>query len=154
MCRGSNVESCASGRRIALIAAGWFVLCALLGCHKSHPTPVYPTRGKVFYQGKPAMGAFVVFHALAGEENPAAPRATVGPDGEFALSTFAKEDGAPAGDYAVSVEWRKLIKRPDGETEAGANLLPPRYAKPETSGLRATVSPTSQNELPAFDLTR
>jgi hypothetical protein len=138
----------------------WVCLAGLAllgdGCN-AHPDrlPVYPVRGKVLYQGQPAAGAYVSFHPADPDAKlPVGPRAVVGGDGSFVLSTYVKEDGAPAGDYVVTVEWRKPVRRPDGETEPGPNLLPPRYQTPKTSGLRATVSARSENELPPFQLTR
>lgn len=143
---------------------GWYVrwlwlawLVLLSGGCNSYPDrlPVYPVRGKVLYQGQPAAGAFVSFHpAVPDAKLPVGPRAMVNSDGIFVLSTYTKEDGAPAGNYAVTVEWRKPVQRPDGETEPGPNLLPSRYQNPKTSGLRATVSAQSENELPPFQLTR
>jgi hypothetical protein len=58
-------------------------------------------------------------------------------DGTFALSTYTANDGAPAGEYAVTVVWWKPLV--DANGKPGPNLLPERYARPETTPLRATV---------------
>lgn len=57
----------------------------------------------------------------------------------------------PAGEYAVTVEWRE--KSQSGvEKIGGKNLLPTRYSKPGSSGLRCTVE-AGKNEVPPFELT-
>jgi hypothetical protein len=60
-------------------------------------------------EGKPAVGAFLVFHALAGGEGLPAnkPTATVEDkdSGICKPTTWKPEDGLPAGDYAVTVLW-------------------------------------------------
>ena len=45
-------------------------------------------------------------------------------NGEFELTTYRTGDGAPAGTYVVTLEW----KRPDDHPEQGAELLPPSTA--------------------------
>ena len=110
------------------------------GCYKQADDrlPVFPTRGKVFYRGKPADGALVQLHPL-NLDKPLAfnPRARVGANGTFALTTYDVHDGAPAGAYAVSIDWRRKLS--DDETEEGVRLLPIRYSHPDTSGLRVQV---------------
>jgi hypothetical protein len=60
----------------------------------------------VLFEGRPARGALVVFHPLDDPRPKAVkPRATVGRDGNFDLFTYSASDGAPAGNYAVSVVW-------------------------------------------------
>jgi len=119
--------------------------------------PVYPVRGQVFYEGQPTPGALVILHPL-NDPDPRAPRpvARVGPDGSFAPTTYHADDGAPAGEYAVTVAWVKEVDNqnaPREEQREPRSLLPERYGKPETSGLRVHVQ-KGHNELPPFRLTR
>ncbi len=79
----------------------------------------------------------------------AVPTATVQDDGTFALTTFAKGDGAPAGDYVATVQWFRVAK--DGSV--GGNALPKRYASPTTSPLTVTIL-EGKNELPPFTFHR
>jgi hypothetical protein len=86
--------------------AGWLVpvvaiVCA--GCSRSGPT-LYPVRGKVLFEGQPARGATLVLHPLGNSvPNAIKPRAFVDRDGGFEVFTYAAGDGAPAGEYAVTV---------------------------------------------------
>lgn len=112
-------------------------------------TPRYPVTGKVLFEGKPAEHAMVVFHPVgASGPDTVKPTAKVGPDGTFKLPAQHADDGAPAGEYKVSVElWLAGVRAEDPPS----NRLPAKYSKPETSGLTATVS-AGPNELATFDL--
>ena len=129
-------------------------LTTMLGACCSRPDgrlKVYPVRGQVFVNGKPAAGATVFLHPLGQWDTPAMkPNGKVEADGSFRLSTYVSGDGAPAGDYAVTVRWGKL--NPLGG-KAGPNKSPGRYSDPKTSMLRARVKEVS-NELEPFRLTR
>jgi hypothetical protein len=124
-------------------------------CSGANRPPVYPVHGQLFYQGKPAANALVVFHALDenGGTSGMRPHATVQADGSYALGTYGAEDGAPAGEYAVTVEWwlAGQNKRGAEGDDAPTNHLPARFASPKTSRLAATVQPGT-NEVPAFNL--
>src|SRR5687767_4512279 len=70
--------------------------------------PVYPVQGSLFVKGKPAVGAAVTFHPLpleSGKSTALTSRATVSDDGTFRLATYNLDDGAPEGEYAVTVYW-------------------------------------------------
>jgi hypothetical protein len=136
----------------------FLALLALAGssCGRGHGRkPVYPVRGQVSYGGKPIPGAVIVFHAqndpeLAGMR----PTAHVKADGSFAVTTYDSGDGCPAGVYALTVSWHKQVAAREGQEESDAPLLallPPRFGRPETSGLRATVE-KRPNELPLIYL--
>lgn len=118
--------------------------------------PVYPVRGRVTFRGQPASGAFVVFHRVgapaAATGEPVRPSAKVGADGAFALTSFDENDGAPAGAYAVTVQWNKLVTR-GNESLAGPNVIPAPYAKPESTPLKVTVD-AGENALAPFELER
>ncbi len=126
------------------------LLVPLLGtsCSRRTGVPVYPVHGRVLYRGKPLPGAFVIFHSLEEESHPR-PLGYAEADGSFTLTTYQNGDGAPAGDYAVTVEWRKPpLKDNDPPPH---NLLPARYARPNTSGLHRRVE-SGSNELPPIQL--
>jgi hypothetical protein len=146
------------GRRTAALIGCGGLLAAAVGCSDAGGAarvPVFPVKGTVRFEGRPASGAFVVFHPRSaprpGEETP---RSTgqVQPDGAFELTTTSQADGAPAGDYAVTVQWTKLIKQ-GGDTVAGPNVIPPIYGRPETTPLKVTVK-DAPNQLDPFNITK
>ena len=124
----------------------------LVGCGSSGPerTPVFKTAGKITFNNQPLEGAFLVLHPKTPAADAPRPTAHVKPDGTFEPTTFDTADGAPAGEYVVTIEWHKLVKS-GGEWVQGPNLLPAKYSNPATSGIVVQVA-ESQNELPAIVL--
>jgi len=96
--------------------------------------------------------AIVTFHppdpeAAAAAKEPS-PSAKTDEQGYFTLTSYAKGDGAPEGEYTVTVTWFRSYRT--GQTEddtTTANFLPARYANPATSGLKVVVN-AGDNELP------
>lgn len=134
---------------LLLLAATAFLAA---GCsNKETRKPVFPVHGRVLFDGKPTPHALVLFHPLGTEDKDAVrPRGQVGPDGTFTLTTYESGDGAPAGDYRVTVElWLSAGKGDEGPT----SRLPARYGNPKTSGLTATVD-AGPTELQPFQLKR
>jgi hypothetical protein len=119
-----------------------------VGCGKGDSrTPTHAVRGKVTDGSKPLAHAQVVFHPIATTAGTPKPRAKTDANGEFSLTTYDGNDGAPAGQYKVSVE--QLLADPKNPDAGPTNRLPAKYADPEKSGLTATVN-AGPNELPAF----
>lgn len=158
-----------SGVSLGLLGAG---LLAVAGCGESQRiegrADLYPVNGRVTYRGAPVPGASVVFHRQGGAAD-AAPQSAFGQtdeNGNFNLTTYSNADGAPAGEYIVTVTKRETAEpSPAADPEeyvppeaAGAavpqrpaSLIPEKYESPATSDLRATVSADGTNE-PAFEL--
>jgi hypothetical protein len=131
-----------------------FLALAASGCGaRDERLPVYPARGQVLYEGKPIPHAFVVLHPLeVPDVSFPRPRGTVQEDGSFVLETYGTRDGAPAGEYAVTVEW--WLSDAEGSPDAPpTNRLPARYARTESSGLRVRVE-AEDNEIPTIPLSR
>jgi len=86
---------------------GLVLLVALLpGCRKKGWLETYPVKGAVLVDGKPAKDVFVSFHPKEGVgDRPYLPSGQTNENGEFVLSTFVEGDGAPAGEYDVTVTW-------------------------------------------------
>jgi hypothetical protein len=122
---------------------GALVLLAAAGCGggTAHP-PAYPVSGRVLdAAGRPAEKAVVTFHRAGAGSNDAKPSARVAADGTFRLSTYAENDGAPAGEYAVTVVWPgpppKDLRSDPGEE--GPDRLSGRYRDPAKAAWRVTV---------------
>lgn len=123
------------------------------GCRKDeYPrVAVVPTELKVLHKGKPAAGARVVLVPV-GDDSPDGikPRGQVAEDGTVKIGTYALADGAPPGEYRVSVRWtaRTAAKNDDGEDAPPGppggvqpDRLGERYSNPKTSGLTVKVEP-------------
>jgi hypothetical protein len=111
--------------------------------------PTHPVSGTITYKGQPVPQAYVVFQ-WADAKEPRRPRADAftRADGTFTMSTYAADDGAPAGEYTVTVVQRRPLY--DEAGKPGPNQLPEKYARAETSGLKVTVK-SGQNTF-NFDL--
>ena len=131
------------------------ILPALLaGCGSSDRRPVYRVHGTIFdSHDKPAAGALVVFHPAgwAGEEI-IKPLGYVQDDGTFALTTYTKEDGAPEGEYSVTIEWLPPKTTPFGSKKPRLDKLEGRYSDPAQSKIRFKVDPKPENEVPGIRL--
>jgi hypothetical protein len=112
---------------------------------------VYAAQGSVEIDGEPIPKAAVLLHPVDPKDSKIPkPRATAQPDGTFVLGTYDEEDGAPPGEYKVTV---LLFSASEGTHGTRAmNLLPPRYASPDTTDLTVRIEP-GENQLPAFKLT-
>jgi hypothetical protein len=149
-------ESEASPRRSAVVWVALLAPALAVGCGGESKVPVYPVSGQVRVAGKTPEGAFVALHpkaqpdVKAGAAEPPRPSAQVKPDGTFAVSTFGGGDGAPAGDYVVTIEWRPLVHE-NGDVKAGPNVVPREYTRPESSPLRVTVKP-GENALTPIEI--
>jgi hypothetical protein len=148
--------------RAALCVGVSLCLGLAAGCGASDREPVFPARGQVFFGGKPVPHAQVTLHPLvrqpqAGSDNESPrPHGTAGTDGRFTLTTYQSGDGAPAGEYGVTVEcWLTTARAGMGEGNSPppTNRLPARYSRITTSGLRVRIEP-GDNQIPTIKLSR
>lgn len=147
-----------SGVCVVALAVAWMGLAS--GC-SSEPVdsidkPLVPATGKISYRGKPIPNARVTFHPMeslnagvappppAGAGSNSAPPAlvrtpfaVVKEDGTFELSTLKPGDGAPEGEYAVTVSWTG--EKPVVSDSDAPEKLPPKYQNPAFSGLKAVI---------------
>lgn len=126
------------------------LLVSTLGCGGGNePTaPVVPVAGKITFEGKAPAGAQIFLKPVS--QLPGftyTPVGVVKNDGTFAISTYGKDDGAPAGEYVAIVQWFKVV---DGGR--GPNILPPKYASPETSPIKVSVKEGGPNQVPPIEI--
>jgi hypothetical protein len=149
--------------RASRLAAGLLaaVLCAGPGCGAPARPAAVPAAGKVTFKKKtPAAGALVVFHPADPEFEKrigGKPVGKVKDDGMFALTTYEPDDGAPEGEYGVTIDWRGKPK--DAKFEVGFGdgkgsgqpLLSPKYGDPQHPAFKVTVKKGQPNEF-TFDV--
>jgi hypothetical protein len=143
--RGGNIPAQILGICVAA------VLALSSGCGQTASAEgqveVFPVYGKVTFEGKPLARAVVTLTPVnmpQGAQPPAkAAQGTPGTggatddDGDFELSTYMAEDGAPAGEYYVTVSCEDRSGQHQGRDYP--ELLPERYQNPTTSGLKVTI---------------
>jgi len=123
-------------------------LCAAVFCGCGGPEydtiPTHPVTGRITVNGVPARGAIVRLHPKTtqpGTKYPLMPSGTANAEGVFQLTTYEGPDGAPAGEYVVTVEWPDRDWRPPG---GGFPPPPPdrmkgRFADPKRSTIEVQV---------------
>ena len=144
-------------RRFHPAGVGLLLGLAALGCGGAEGRPsLHPVSGTVTVRGRPASGVLVLLHPADGSPAAAArltPSATTAGDGTFRLSSKDQHDGAPAGEYTVTLRWFRDDPRPGGGPP-GLGGPPPdqfkgKYGDPTRSPWRVTVSP-GDNALEPF----
>jgi hypothetical protein len=134
--------------RISAVALAALLLStSSFGCG-SQPTrlPTYPVHGEIVCADKPAVGVRIFLvraDAKSVPEVPMNPHAVTGDDGRFSVSTYDKEDGAPAGEYFVVLNW------PTNVHESREDRLRGLFDKKK---IAASIKPGSDNLLPAIKL--
>ena len=135
----------------------WLAMVLLLSASCSKPAlpgpKPYPVSGRVVYRGQLAKGFRVAFHPLGNQGKKIfAPSAMTDQDGAFRLQSYAPDDGAPAGEYAVTFQWPQPLSTGDPSDAAPEfDRLKGRYNDPHKSKYRVTVH-ESPNELEPFVL--
>jgi hypothetical protein len=129
---------------------------ALCGCIESLEPQIparHPVQGKVVYRGQPASGFRVTFHPLQDiGELKFAPAAITEKDGSFRVRSYEPDDGAPQGEYAVTLEWPDhLIQADDPDPKPEVDRLRGAYSDPQRTKIKVTVS-AGPNELAPFVL--
>ena len=136
------------------------LLLILAGCSSSSGlSGLTPCEGTVTYKGEPVVGAVITFHP-SGDTR--ASGAVAGGDGRFKVTTLQPEDGITPGNFRVTiVKYEEYgpqlpqVMSDDGimvdQSRPQRNILPGKYANPDTSGLTANIEGTKLVTL-QFDL--
>jgi hypothetical protein len=117
-------------------------LVALTGCSGGR-LKTYPVTGQILYNGQPLKGVDVALHPVDPKNDAGyPPHATTDADGKFTLTTFLKNDGAPAGEFRLAVAFAvEAVEEGSDQSKKLTAQVPVKYHKAETSGLTATVKP-------------
>ena len=106
---------------------------------------VVPAIGQITFEGEPVEGAQITLVPASAEyPDTVRPSATTAAGGNFVLGTYGRSDGAPAGEYKASIVWFKLVDFGSGAVR-GDNVLPAKYASPDSSGITVVVNDSEAN---------
>ncbi len=118
------------------------LLAASLGCSEAKSDiETHPVTGVVTYQGRPESDVVLTFYAQG--ESGANAQAVTNDAGEFTVFTSfemgkREQEGMLPGDYRITAT--KIDKSPLAEGQsAPKDLLPTKYARPQTSNLQTTI---------------
>lgn len=128
------------------------ITCGLVCCGcggEDWQAPTHPASGRITINGEPPVGAVVELHAVGGKPDVrnSRPWAVVRDDGSYSLTTYERGDGAPAGQYAVTVKWPPDVSQP-----SLADRLSGAYSQAERSRWTVTIT-EGANDLPPIDIT-
>lgn len=137
-------------------------LVCFAGCGDSSKPATLPATGSVTFKKKaPAAGALIVFHptdAALEKKIGGKPFATVRDDGTFALTCYREGDGAPEGEYGVTVQWNakpregKLALSSEGGGAGGPSMInQAKYGNPAQPFQKVTVKKGDANSF-EFDV--
>lgn len=142
-----------------------FAFCLLsTGCQKEQGLKgLSKIKGKLTLKGEPVEGASIALSPVASGGEARAAGAITDAKGEFIIQTLQANDGAFPGEYLISV--RKMVvdqtyteeevqaATAQGKTlySTATNVIPAKYAKTATSGLKVTVV-SGKNEDLMIDL--
>ena len=135
-----------------LLAIG---IATMTGCgsKKVDRLPVFPVEGLVTLNGQPLPNAFVVLHPKGTSDSRAlAARGQTDQERPFQGHYLRRRGRRRRGEYAVTIEYHQLIGSA-GSLEPGPNVLPPKYASPDTTDLSVRVA-EGPNTLPPIALRR
>lgn len=123
------------------------LICFTAGCGNEmlpDQRVVFPAGGSILFRGKPIPDATVCLHPVTtpADGKPVyVSRGTVNEDGFFSVSTYARGDGAPPGEYRVSVSWQGPLKGlSEDEQDRLKERLPRKYTSPESSGITVVIA--------------
>jgi hypothetical protein len=123
---------------VGLVAGSCLIAFFIFG-RGAQPPQVerHAIRGTLTLRGRPLADSVVEFHRLDATE-PSVETAFTDAQGNFSIGDAAGT-GVPRGEYSVVVRGRRRVVR-RGEMFFDHVPLPPQYAKPDASPLKASVS--------------
>jgi len=134
----------------ATFAMVFLALFLAIGCGQSGPK-LHPVRGTVLVNKQPAAEALVFMHRKGRtslEEQ--VPFGKADKDGSFKVINGNSGEGAPEGDYTLTVYWPDMSKPEDGNG-GRPDALNGAYDKVAQSKLNFTVK-AGQNTIPTLEL--
>lgn len=138
-----------------LVCCGCLLLIAIhSGCEKRiKRLPVYQVSGKILVNGQPAEHAQISLQPTkthAQGERVIIPNAVALADGTFNVGTYTGSDGAPLGEYSITVIW-PTVTIDGGEEVYGPDRLKGLYRLPDNPLPKFTVR-EGDNEIPTIDI--
>lgn len=127
--------------------------CLAMGCSSTlTPPKTVPVQGSVTHNGRPVAGVRVKFHPQFDiGRTEFIPYGETGPDGTFGLNTGRAGNGAPKGEYLVTLEIPYIDSDPHDGLEAEFDRLKGAYSDPDKSEWTVTLD-DGENVLDPFEI--
>ena len=141
--------------RLRLVPVALLALAMFSGCGGDGKLKVYVVKGQVLYNKEPLKGVDLAFHATNKSSDAGfPPHAKTDENGNFQLTTYLKDDGAPAGEFKVSIAFAAEVAGEDDGSDQTRKIIaqvPVKYHKKETTPFTVTIKPEA-NTLEPFAL--
>lgn len=129
--------------------------CVGCGATEKPELSVFPVSGSISVDGKPPVGAEIRCRPSTPLKDPAKrsiePFAIVDQDGTFRIGTYSGDDGAPPGEYSLTIVW-PVITVEGGEEIRGADRLKGRFENPDQPIAKVTVKADEDTYIPEIVL--
>lgn len=96
-----------------------------------------PVQGQVLVDGNPVKDIWVTLHPVGKTGESLLPKAQTDDEGNFKITSYINGDGAPPGEYKITVEW--LTFRQFGSQWVGPNKLDGPNGNEKTTEYSVTV---------------
>jgi hypothetical protein len=142
-------------------AAALSLVVVAAGCSSSQSKdrlPVFRTTGEIHVGGQPAEGVTVVLIPAEGSEaagKKLSPSAVTEVDGTYQISTYDQGDGAPEGEYRITL--KRYVDPSSGKNGPPEGFMPEvdrwngKYSKPDKSPWKASIT-QGDNVLDTIDV--
>jgi len=150
--------SCRQAEEPPIFRASWhatllFMLFAAaslvsIGCRQPSQQEIYPVEGILTVNGAPAANASLGFHPLDRGASARCPVGRTDIHGRFHLTTHSYCDGAPAGEYAVTIVWpdeSSMVDECNCPDPLQHDRLNGLYANAEQTEIRVTVERSAKS---------
>lgn len=108
-----------------------------------------PVSGQVLVDGKPIKDLWVKLHLIGETKGTLQPKAQTDAEGKFQITSYVSGDGAPVGDYKITLEW--LTLKPIGNAWVGPNKLAGPCGSAKTTEFSVSVA-DEPVVLPTFEV--
>lgn len=140
--------------RVAGIGAVILSALMIAGCGPEGPqggprVETYPITGTVHIDGKPEQAILVTCHPVGESAVHTTISGFTDEQGRFSIGTYESGDGAPEGEYKLTVKWGQwgLNGR-----YGGPDKLKDRYSDPDSSEYSVVVSPGNEADVGILEL--
>ena len=111
--------------------------------------PTTPVSGQVLVDALPMKNLWVKLHSATPQPDGVEPKAQTDDEGNFKITTHIGGDGAPVGEYKITIEW--LTYQQFGSSWVGPSKLDGTCGDPNTTEFTVTVG-QEPVILPAFNV--
>lgn len=137
------------------------VLSVIVGCaEKPNRLALHPTSGVVQVSGAAVAGVEVTLNpskATSDAVGALRPHGVTDASGKFSLTTYVANDGAPEGDWMVTLRWpntelpEDVRKKIESDGDAVPDRLEGQFSIPENSPWKVKTG-ASNSQIPTIDL--